>query len=87
MAKKFTIAVITEKLTELLEVQGDVAFALQEEGLIIDRAIEREKLKDGKWVTWFSVEKCERVWCNVCGERTITHRIRCVKCGAKRSSY
>jgi len=84
MAKKFTIAVITEKLSELMDVQGDVAYALQEEGIIIDRVLERERLKDGKWVTWFSVEKGEVIWCNVCGERTTTHRTRCVKCGARR---
>jgi len=86
MAKKFTIAVITEKLTELMEVQGSVAYALQEEGLIIDRIIEREKLKDGKWVTWFSVEKCEKIWCNVCGEHVTSFRTRCVKCGARLSA-
>lgn len=87
MAKKFTIAVITDSLMDLYDVQAEVAIALENDSLLILETREREKLKDGKWVTWFKVERCEKQWCNVCHEHTIACRLRCVKCGAKRGSY
>jgi len=87
MAKKVTIAIITEKLNGLLDLQSDVVTALLDGGFVITDIIEREKLKDGKWCTWLALEKCEVQWCNVCGETTATHRMRCVTCGAKRGSY
>jgi len=87
MGKKIKIAVITETIFAHDEAALGAINALMAAGYIINETRERERLKDGQWCTWLLVETADFMWCNVCEERTATHRLRCEKCGARKSAY
>lgn len=84
MAKTLAIALVTEKVSEMIDTLPHIVLALQEGGFIIHEILERQKSKEGKCVQWVKVERAQTVWCNVCQEYTITERLRCEKCGARR---
>jgi len=87
MAKKTSIAVITDRLEPHVQEVMDLLHAIKVGGFIVHDVKDWIKTKDGKYLTWVSVEKAEVGWCNVCGESTKTHRLRCEKCGARKSAY
>lgn len=87
MADKVSIAVITARLNKHRDAIADMVVALQEGGFIILEIKEWEKTKQGHYLTWLSIEKVDTQWCNVCGEHTLNHRMRCQTCGAKRGTY
>lgn len=87
MSQKISVAVITGRISKHRDAIADMVAALQEGGFLIHGIKEWEKTKEGNYVTWIQIEKAEMAWCNVCQERTISHRLRCERCGAKRSSY
>lgn len=81
------MAVITETMREHRDAIADMVAALQDGGFLIHEVKEWEKTKGGKYLTWMQIEKGELAWCNVCEDKTISHRSRCEKCGARRGAY
>lgn len=84
MAKKFAVALVTDKVSEMIDLLPYMVTALQDGGFVIHEIIERQKTKQGRCVQWINVERSQKVWCNVCQEYTMTERLRCEKCGARR---
>lgn len=87
MTSKISIALITARINKHHDAIADMVAALQMGGFIIHEVKEWEKTKEGKYLTWIQIEKADMCWCNVCQERTITHRLRCEMCGSKRGTY
>lgn len=84
MAKKIAIALVTDKVTEMIDLLPHIVIALQDGGFLIHEIVERQKTKDGRCLQWVQCERAQKLWCNVCQEYTITERLRCEKCGARR---